>query len=88
MISYFSQHLPEPGTHRLYFDMGGRETSLPWVNWQLLKEQSKMNQIARVAGYQDNKSLLSLIFPKHRHNESAWRERVEGMIKFVLESRS
>jgi predicted alpha/beta superfamily hydrolase len=85
MIPYFSKHLPDPSTHRLYFDMGGKETHRPYMNRQLLKDQSRMDKITREAGYHDNKSLLSLTFPKHKHDESAWRERVEGMIEFLIE---
>ncbi|MBN2045428.1 MAG: alpha/beta hydrolase [Anaerolineales bacterium] len=84
LVPYFGQRLPDPAHHRLYFDMGSKETPLPWVNWGLLKAQARMDTFCREAGYTDQKSLLTLTFPGGKHHESAWRERVEGMIRFLI----
>jgi predicted alpha/beta superfamily hydrolase len=84
MRLWFATHLPDPATHRLYFDIGGKETGLPWINRRLLKTQSRMDENARQVGYVDGDSLLTIVAKGAKHHESAWQERVEGMIGFLL----
>jgi predicted alpha/beta superfamily hydrolase len=84
LVPWFGANLPDPADHRLYFDLGGRESILPWVNRQLLKSQARLDEFAREAGYRDGETLSSLTFPGRKHNEAAWRLRVEGMFEFLL----
>lgn len=84
MLPYFRDHLPNPASHRLYFDMGGRENVWPKANRTLLRRQAEMDEHARARGYRDGENLLTLVFEKARHHESAWRERVDGMVEFLL----
>lgn len=84
LMNYFGAHLPDPTAHRLYFDMGGREEFWPRANKSLLRWQAEMDEHARQRGYRDRENLLSLVFPKHRHHESAWRERVERALEFLI----
>lgn len=82
--AWFEIHFPSPENHKLYFDMGGREDVWPKANHTLLRIQSQVDEIARQAGYRDDQNLLTLVFPKHKHHESAWRQRVGGMFRFFL----
>ena len=84
LIPYFSQILPDPANHRLYFDMGGKETDIALVNRRLLKDQARIDDFARQAGYVDGESLLTLVAHGHKHHESAWQKRVDEVFKFLL----
>ncbi|MFN2144466.1 MAG: hypothetical protein ACK2T7_03900, partial [Anaerolineales bacterium] len=84
LLSWFDENLPDPAEHRLYFDMGSKETGYPWVDRKLLKSHRIMDGFCRQAGYQDENSLLTIVAKGAKHHESAWRERVEGMIGFLL----
>ncbi len=83
-LPWFEENLPDPKDHKLYFDMGGREDVWPKANHTLLRMQSEVDEYARRAGYRDDDTLLTLVFPKHRHHESAWRKRVDGVFRFFL----
>jgi predicted alpha/beta superfamily hydrolase len=85
LLPYFESALPDPSTHRIYMDMGGREFSDPEQDHQLQEIQSAFDHLARRAGYRDNHSLLSLTFPNHEHSELFWRARVDIPIQFLLE---
>jgi hypothetical protein len=43
-----------------------------------------MDTLARRRGYRDEENLLTLVFPRHRHHESAWRQRVERPLEFLI----
>lgn len=83
-VPWFADNLPDPIDHNLYFDMGGRENVWPKSNRTLLRKQAEMDEAARLAGYRDEESLLSLVFPYHKHHESYWRERIDGIFRFFL----
>lgn len=85
LLPWFRDNLPDPANHRLYFDIGSKETGSMWENRGLLRDQAEMDRHARQAGYVDDISLLTIVGKGHKHHESAWRKRVGGMIKFLLE---
>jgi predicted alpha/beta superfamily hydrolase len=84
LLPYFENILPDPDTHRIYMDMGGKEFSDPGQDHRLQEMQSIFDQFARRAGYQENHNLLSLFFPNHQHSEQFWRTRIDIPIKFLL----
>jgi predicted alpha/beta superfamily hydrolase len=84
MLPWFRDHLPRPESHRLYFDMGGKENVWPKANRTLLRRQAEMDDYARARGYRDDQNLLTRVFQKAKHHESAWRERVDEMIEFLV----
>jgi hypothetical protein len=43
-----------------------------------------MDDRARQAGYRDGESLRTIVDRSAKHHESAWRERIEGMIEFIM----
>jgi len=85
LLTFFETTLPDPSTHRIYMDMGGREFSDPEQDHQLQELQSSFDHLARSVGYRDNHSLLSLTFPNHEHSELFWRARVDIPIQFLLD---
>ncbi|MDE5791797.1 MAG: hypothetical protein K2H96_11300 [Muribaculaceae bacterium] len=79
MISYVESALPDPTTHRIYFDHGTSTIDFyygPWETKALLKAQEK--------GYQYGKNLDSYIDYGAPHEESAWAARVTRPLSFLF----
>ncbi len=80
MIDFVENHLPDPSTHRLYFDHGTSTIDAyygPWETKALLKAQEK--------GYVYGKNLDSYIDYGAAHEEKAWAGRVIRPLRFLLE---
>ena len=79
MINYVEKALPDPSTHRIYFDHGTSTIDFhygPWETKALLKAQEK--------GYQYGKNLDSYIDYGAPHEESAWAARVARPLRFLF----
>lgn len=79
MINYVENHLPDPNTHRIYFDHGTSTIDAyygPWETKALLKAQEK--------GYQYGQNLDSYIDYGAPHEESAWASRVDRPLRFLF----
>ncbi|MDE6297026.1 MAG: hypothetical protein K2L89_04185 [Muribaculaceae bacterium] len=79
MINYVENTLPDPASHRLYFDHGTSTIDFyygPWETKALLKAQEK--------GYQYGKNLDSYIDYGAPHEESAWAARVARPLRFLF----
>lgn len=84
LLPFFETALPDPATHRIYMDLGGKESANPLHDEHLQAMQATFDNFARAAGYQDNLNFLSLLFPNHEHSESYWRNRVDIPLRFLL----
>lgn len=78
-LSYLQETLPEPGTHRIYFDHG-TET----LDAQYGEYQQRVNTVFHQKGYRPEKDWMTRVFPGHDHSESAWRKRVHIPLSFLL----
>lgn len=79
MIDYVENTLPDPATHRIYFDHGTSTIDFyygPWETKALLKAQEK--------GYRYGKNLDSYIDYGAPHEESAWAARVGRPLSFLF----
>ncbi len=79
MIDFVENHLPDPSTHRLYFDHGTSTIDAyygPWETKALLKAQEK--------GYVYGENLDSYIDYGAPHEEKAWAGRVARPLRFLL----
>lgn len=79
MINYVENTLPDPSTHRIYFDHGTSTIDFyygPWETKALLKAQEK--------GYQYGTNLDSYIDYGAPHEESAWAARVARPLRFLF----
>ncbi len=79
MIDFVENHLPEPSTHRLYFDHGTSTIDAyygPWETKALLKAQEK--------GYVYGQNLDSYIDYGAPHEERAWAGRVARPLRFLF----
>jgi enterochelin esterase-like enzyme len=79
LIAYFSAHLPAPGTHKIYFDLGTAGLDEFYPPWQV-----QMDAHMRTAGYTEYVNWLTNAFPGEHHNEAAWRDRVHVPLQFLL----
>ena len=73
-----SEHLADPRTHRLYQDHGTIELDALYAPYQPF-----IDQIVRDRGYTDA-NYTSRVFPGTGHNETAWAERLEIPLAFLL----
>ncbi len=79
VIDWLAAHLPDPKTHRLYFDHGTAGIDAGYAPHQL-----RMDAALRDAGYVEGRDWLSRRFDGAEHNEAAWRARIDIPLRFLL----
>ncbi len=79
VIDWLATHLPDPNTHRVYFDHGSATLDALYPPFQ-----ARMDAVMRKAGYVDGKNWITRRFEGAEHNEAAWRARVDVPLKFLL----
>lgn len=77
IFSYLQGHLPDPRTHRIYFDHG--TVTLDTLYGEA---QAFADVMLRDRGYTD-RNFMSLVFPGEGHTEDAWARRVATPIVFL-----
>jgi predicted alpha/beta superfamily hydrolase len=77
-FAYMKDHLPDPATHRLYFDHGD-QTLDAW--YPPLQKQA--DEVLRQRGFVPP-ALLSRFFPGTDHSERAWASRLAIPLQFLL----
>jgi predicted alpha/beta superfamily hydrolase len=78
LVNELGKMLPEPGSHKLYFDYGTKGLDADYEPFQL-----QMDKYLRGAGY-DESNWMTRKFEGADHNEAAWRDRVEIPLEFLL----
>lgn len=79
VIDYLKNHLPDPGTHKFYFDFGTETLDAGYEPYQ-----RKMDEVMRKAGYKEGSNWITRKFPGAEHSERAWRKRVDVPLTFFL----
>lgn len=79
VIDWLARHLPDPSTHKLYFDHGTATLDAQYGPYQ-----RRMDAVLRAAGYVDGENWSSRVYPGAEHNEAAWRARLEVPLLFLL----
>lgn len=79
VIDWLGTHLPDPRTHRLYFDHGTATLDAQYAPYQ-----ARMDAIVRARGYVEGRNFDTRVFAGAEHSERAWRERVEVPLEFLL----
>ncbi len=77
-FKYLESNLPNPSTHKFYFDYGTETLDALYLDLQ-----PKADSIFLSGGYND-KNFLSKKFEGDAHNENAWRMRLHIPLKFLL----
>ena len=77
-FAYMAERLPDPATHKLYFDHGDKTLDAMYPPLQ-----KKADAVLAQKGYGPG-SLMSRYFPGTEHSEKAWRARLEEPLVFLL----
>jgi predicted alpha/beta superfamily hydrolase len=78
-LKYMQEHLPDPGSHKFYFDYGTKTLD---KNYE--KYQKKADEILASAGYTQPENWITRKFEGHEHSEVYWRKRVHIPLEFLL----
>lgn len=79
VIDWLAQHLPDPRTHRIYYDHGTATLDAAYGPFQ-----QRMDAVMRTGGYVEGRNWITRRFEGAEHNERAWRARVEVPLEFLL----
>lgn len=79
MLRYARQTLPEAGTHKLYFDYGGKGYDKQYEPFQ-----NKMDILLQDKAYQEGKDFQSWVFEDDDHNELYWSARLHLPLGFLF----
>ena len=75
----FAAHLPDPTTHKYYFDYGTATLDGSYEPYQL-----RADAILRNAGYIEGRNWITRKFEGAEHSEKAWRLRVHEPLQFLI----
>ncbi|NML58914.1 alpha/beta hydrolase [Chryseobacterium cheonjiense] len=81
VLKYFNKNLPDPKTHKIYFDCGDQTLDALYP-----EIQKKADIIMTEAGYTDA-NWKTLYFPGENHSEEAWNKRLHIPLEFLLEKK-
>ncbi len=76
---YLTPALPDPATHKLYFDHGSETLDAMYARYQ-----DRVDRVVLRRGYQQWINTLSLSYPGEKHNEISWASRVMVPLQFLL----
>ena len=75
---YVYDNLPDPATHRIYFDHGTEAMDeLYGIH------QKDIDKIMSLKGYEDHKNWVTRKYDKAAHNEKAWQARFDDVLGFL-----
>jgi enterochelin esterase-like enzyme len=78
VIDYFAENVPDPATHKIYFDYGSETLDQYYKPYQL-----KVDAIMKANGY-DSSNWKTLEFVGDNHSEDSWRKRLDIPLKFLV----
>ncbi len=76
-FNYLQGHLPDPKTHRIYFDLGTAT-----IDTLFTESQAFADLVVRDRGYSDS-NFMSRVFPGDDHSETSWARRVAIPLEFL-----
>jgi len=79
VIDYLREHLPDPRTHKFYFDYGTETLDAGYGPYQ-----RRMDKVLRRAGYTRDINWITLKAAGAEHSERAWSRRVDQPLIFFL----
>jgi len=78
ILNYLMNNLPDPTTHRIYFDCGDQTLDSLYP-----KIQEQVDEVMLLKGY-DQSSWLTQYFPGENHSEYAWNKRLHIPLQFIF----
>lgn len=79
VVDWLAAHLPDPRTHRIYFDHGTRTLDAAYAPYQ-----QRMDAAMREHGYVAGANWISRVFDGDAHEEKSWRARFHVPLRFLL----
>ncbi|HEV8695641.1 MAG TPA: alpha/beta hydrolase-fold protein, partial [Lysobacter sp.] len=79
VIDWLSTHLPNPRSHRIYYDFGTATLDAQYEPYQ-----RRMDALMRANGYVEGRDWITRKVEGAEHNERAWRDRVDVPLVFLL----
>jgi len=76
---YLAPALPDPKSHRLYFDHGSETLDSAYARYQ-----NRIDAVVERRGFRRDLNWISRNFPGQAHNEVSWASRVEIPLQFLL----
>ena len=76
---YLAAALPDPKTHKLYFDHGSETLDAIYKQYQ-----DRVDAVVARRGYRQGVNWLTRSFPGQKHNEISWASRVDVPLTFLL----
>ena len=77
--SYLAPALPDPATHKLYFDHGNETLDPLYARYQ-----ARVDTIVELRGYRQGVNWISRNFPGQKHNQRSWGSRLDVPLQFLL----
>ena len=77
-FNYLQSHLPDPKTHRIYFDQGTAT-----IDALFSESQAFADLVVRDRGYSDE-NFMSRTYPGDDHSEPSWAKRVDVPLVFLV----
>ena len=76
---YLAPALPDPNSHKLYFDHGSETLDAVYKRYQ-----DRVDAVVARRGYKQSVNWLTRSFPGQKHNEISWASRVDVPLQFLL----
>lgn len=76
---YLEEHLPEPATHRIWFDYGTHTLDALYE-----PVQRQVDLLMTESGYKPEENWITRKYPGTAHNEAAWQARADDIVRFLL----
>jgi len=77
-INYLKNNLPDPSSHKIYFDHGDQTLDALYASVQI-----KVDAVMKAKGYTDQ-NWKTLTFEGKDHSEKSWNERFDKPVVFLL----
>lgn len=81
ILQYLASHIPDPSTHKIYFDHGDKTLDSLYVPLQ-----PRVDSLFKASGFTSS-NYKSKYFPGEDHSENAWRKRFGVPAVFLLTRR-
>ncbi len=78
-FAYLQQKLPNPKTHKIYFDFGTATLDAAYVRYE-----NEVNAILKTKGF-DASNSKNLKFENADHTEKSWNNRLEIPLQFLFD---
>ncbi len=78
-LEYLKDHLPDPATHRIYFDHGTQGLDRTYPPYQ-----QRVDQLMRARGYNQGSQWMTRQFEGADHRSEDWHKRLHVPLEFLM----